>query len=698
MAPTTSFGSIQRAKVRWGRHTGHINKMMDIFSPFVPNPLGSSEGFFVREILNTGLFHGFFFSLPLSIPMLICFRRYLLDGFSLGNYAFAGTLLGHLSFVYCTVEGIRPIIYFWYPLEPLLSLLGFALSLKVATDFFSQRRFVFDGTLGALEDSSAYAMNPWPTLPNLSWENLTGSPLPRPLERFFEILFGLWENFIQLSAFGGWPKPIRTSFQRLQSFFQRHLGPSIFTFQFFLMWLNPASASTLNLLFFEHELLAGLSNSQESPIFLFYTLAFIAGAVIFCSLSLFVISQIAGRSFSFFIPGLSQANSVRGAESVQNWLKGLTGFNEALAQKRFKILNKFFTFLILGCLIQSSLNYSWRLFLQYPVELIHWDFFNSEKFVKTMKRNFGILNQESQPTPLAGQVELLTPHFMRAPNPLNRTFAPVEIDEIRTTSNSLLTNPESTDAYWETLNKKQNFENSLSPFSGGSQLGAFSPEARPQGGETSFAETQSRGVLESFGRREFPPYDTSIRNREKTLPVERHLAIERVNSRRALMGRPPLENEERENAIFKYHTFFINQIDRTVEDFKLKLRTPKELYREEDDVIALMKLHENYLKQKGRESPYQNSSLPKKGNSPRVARHDRDFFTKARPVKNTTKGLLKSSYIRDLFDENLSQAPFAYSHDDLLLEKILKLRPRNNREFTSNTLNKGYYITVTVNS
>ena len=34
----------------------------------------SSEQFV--EILTTGFVHGFFFSLPFSIPMLICFRRY----------------------------------------------------------------------------------------------------------------------------------------------------------------------------------------------------------------------------------------------------------------------------------------------------------------------------------------------------------------------------------------------------------------------------------------------------------------------------------------------------------------------------------------------------------------------------------------------------------------------------------------------
>ena len=124
----------------------------------------------------------------------------------------------------------------------------------------------------------------------------------------------------------------------------------------------------------------------------------------------------------------------------------------------------------------------------------------------------------------------------------------------------------------------------------------------------------------------------------------------------------------------------MNQIDRSVEDLKMKLVTPPDLYREENDILALQKLHQNYLKQKGRESEYQNSVInPVRGNAAlglnqkfsSFPRHDRDFFTKSRPITNTTKGFSKSSYIRDLFDPNLQEAYSAYSHDDLLLEKII---------------------------
>jgi len=756
------------------------------------------------EIFRTGLFHGLFFSLPFSIPMLICFRRYILDGVSLGHYAFAGTLLGHLSFLFCTLHGIRPIIHFWYPFEPLLSLLGLALSLKVATDFFSQRRFVFDGTLGSSEDSSAYALNPWPQMPEISWlfPEEVAKKIPPSLLALMRIpktlfvgLFGLFRAVFLSKVF----EPIRIPFQKFQNFCQKNLGPSIFTFQFFLMWLNPASASTLNLLFFEHDLLQGVFLAPHAPIFLLYTFGFLFSAAALSTFILFLISQLAGRNFGGLFAtspqraGLSSvaafgkpqlgANEVGSRHS--SWFQRasrMIQFDEALAQNRFKIFNKFFAFLIIGCVIQGGLNYTWRLFLQYPLEMIHWDFFT------TLTKKFPLfqesMNEQSRPAPsgISQESTLNAPHelFEKIPFPQRQqksvTGEPISLAALNAKISSLMEEiykatvvemnapgPESSvsgarqsDKLTDELNglraKKRAYlqhhkgENSaldsvtlpvsrpdemklassffLSPSSQGGKgknrvvgetywshvtenkdfldstrssvraahtRGAMEPGAN-EGGSGLLADSTNSGEagINFFGRREFPPYDTSIRNREKNLPVERHLAIERVNARRGLMGRPPLENEERENAIFKYHTFFMNQIDRAVEDVKMKLVTPPDLYREENDILALQKLHENFLKQKGRESEYQNSvqqltkgatptrgakALPANSKANTVSRHPRDFFTKSRPITNTTKGFSKSSYIRDLFDPNLNEAYSAYSHDDLLLEKIISNTP-----------------------
>ena len=779
-------------------------------TPFGGNFLGSSSEVFF-EIFRTGLFHGVFFSLPFSIPMLICFRRYILDGISLGNYAFAGTLLGHLSFLFCTIKGIRPIIQFWYPLEPLLSLLGLGLSLKIATDFFSQRRFVFDGILGSSEDSSAYAMNPWPKLPELSWlfprefaSKIPPSFLPVILipKTIFLVVLSALQSTLRSKLF----EPIRLPFQKFENFCQKNLGPSIFTFQFFLMWLNPASASTLNLVFFEQDILQGVFLSPNAPIFLLYTLGFIFASGVLSSLILFLIFQLSGRNFlGLFLKGNLGSVGVGFGKSEfsgqSTWFQRasrMIQFDEALAQNRFKIFNKFFAFLIIGCVVQGGLNYTWRLFLQYPLEMIHWDFFTTltkkfsifdrstkeptaasmvladspqtfpktlvetplkeaeinsfnELFQNQLSQNYqeieamdteisslmaeiykvtlvemsepnrsgpavsdqlteklntllakkkaylrkfeaGLKNSRSDeksrmltnklnvqtsrelglrlPISTADDMKLASSFFMSSPNEAKRDPAQ-NFSKESNFKNDLTVhkkNPVSLETYWTSVTTNKDFSDSnpsgLIPQNSNEPLPSFGSGETP---------------INFFGRREFPPYDTSIRNREKNLPVERHLAIERVNARRGLMGRPPLENEERENAIFKYHTFFMNQIDRATEDFKMKLVTPGDLYREENDILALQKLHENFLKQKGRESEYKNSVInPIRGTRAGIAnpknslpRHPRDFFTKSRPITNTTKGFSKSSYIRDLFDPNLQGAYSAYSHDDLLLEKII---------------------------
>ena len=715
-------------------------------SPFDSHLIGSNSELFF-EIFRTGVFHGLFFSLPFSIPMLICFRRYILDGVSLGHYAFAGTLLGHLSFLFCTIKGIRPIIHFWYPLEPLLSLLGLAFSLKVATDFFSQRRFVFDGTLGSSEDSSTYAINPWPKLPEISWllppDFVSKTPpILLALLRLPKTLFTPFVVFLRSFFFSQRLERVRIPFQKFQSFCEKNLGPSIFTFQFFLMWLNPASASTLNLLFFEHDILQGVFFSSNSPVFLVYTIGFVSAAGVLCTFILFVISQLAGRNFSlvqFFPSGsISMAAGASGQSSLFQSTSRLqqptkwAQFDEALAQNRFKIFNKFFAFLIIGCVVQGGLNYTWRLFLQYPLELIRWDFFPAftknlgifdrsevafrelhapkEPFQKAVHEvNAGQPNPSERRAPhevgldpqkgsaVGKNTALLTtklPNEFGFSLPFSQTDTASSFLTMKNRSSSPLRS--STQRSWVLFSEEDasanivgNTEESLSIQTSGGK-GELESANQSEQLPTAAHEVGSLAALNFFGRREFPPYDTSIRNREKSLPVERHLAIERVNSRRGLMGRPPLENEERENAIFKYHTFFMNQIDRSVEDLKMKLGTPSDLYREENDILALQKLHENYLKQKGRESEYQNSVMKggrgssgaeqgqSMGSAKRsqqktrtLPRHPRDFFTKSRPVTNTTKGFSKSSYIRDLFDDNLPEAYSAYSHDDLLLSKII---------------------------
>jgi len=72
--------------------------------------------------------------------------------------------------------------------------------------------------------------------------------------------------------------------------------------------------------------------------------------------------------------------------------------------------------------------------------------------------------------------------------------------------------------------------------------------------------------------REFPSFDSSIRHREKNLPVERHLPIERMQSRRTLSGRPAFNEEQKSDAALKYNSFFLNAFEHFCLDGQLNRR------------------------------------------------------------------------------------------------------------------------------
>ena len=80
------------------------------------------------------------------------------------------------------------------------------------------------------------------------------------------------------------------------------------------------------------------------------------------------------------------------------------------------------------------------------------------------------------------------------------------------------------------------------------------------------------GAKTSFLGREFPSFDSSIRHREKNLPVERHLPIERMQSRRTLSGRPAFNEEQKSDAALKYNSFFLNAFEHFCLDAQLNRR------------------------------------------------------------------------------------------------------------------------------
>ena len=93
----------------------------------------------------------------------------------------------------------------------------------------------------------------------------------------------------------------------------------------------------------------------------------------------------------------------------------------------------------------------------------------------------------------------------------------------------------------------------------------------PRSGEKASA-TSERQNNQNIFLREFPSFDSSIRHREKNLPVDRHLPIERMQSRRTLSGRPAFNEEQKSDAALKYNSFFLNAFEHLCLDAQLSCR------------------------------------------------------------------------------------------------------------------------------
>ena len=477
-----------------------------------------------QEILFLGIFHGTVFSLPFSAPLLICFRRFALDGLKMGTVALLGTLFGQLAFVSFIFLGVRPLIQCWYIFEPFLAFLGMSLALKLATDFFHQKNFGFeDGSAGRFSlgfSSSSFS------LPFFKGD--------LPLVNFFN------------------------------TFFKNQSLTKIFTFQFLLMFLNPAFPATSTRLILGQDFLDALGGPSNllfgettAKAFsglqfgFFYSFGFVLGSLVLVTFFVFLVPVVFGQ--------------------VQTLVGGTLGLRPAKVSVQGRILqtsvdpvflNKAFVFLIIGCLLQGTVQYSWRLFTQYPIDFIGWKYSQETK---------------SQTQPLSLQSGSLT-------KPL---FPAIQ--------------------------------------------------------------------------REFPSFDSNIRHRDKNLAVERHIPVEKVNARRTLSGRPPLNEEQKSDAYVKYNSFFLNKIEQAFEDAKIHFRTPNSYQRTFEDITQLQKMKERYLKAQALFSGYKgtNQSIP-------------SFFTKSRALENTTKGKPKFSYIRNLLaPKESSHSEELYTHDDLQIYQAL---------------------------
>lgn len=432
-----------------------------------------------QSVFNLGLFHGLVFSLPFSPPILICIYRFLVEGVIAGSLATLGTIFGQICFLFFILGNFRSTIQFWYSIEPFLAVLGFAITFKIAADFWA-----FGGTqFGTAENSRL------------------GS----------------------FTLFGGTRNPQKMLF--------------LFGLNFLLMFLNPAMPASSSRIVLASPVLTGLTEGFQ------LTTAYNFGFLITASLCISLIwpfvvlfaLQLVNRGTAlirFAGTNLLGGFAPRSA-TVRGTNENSSDFNRFDGRG---ITPRFLTFLIVGCVISGALQYSWRLFTQYPVEAVL-----------------------SQP-----------------------------------------------------------------------------------------------GL--SFSAREFPSFDSNIRHRDKNLPVDRHTPIEKMNARRTLSGRPPLSEEQKSDAYFKFNSFFVNGLEQKFENTLIARRTgvgsdiesrsnqKPSLLRTYDEVEYLQKLKQQW-EQSSNES-----------------------FGGGRLLQNNTKGKPKFSYIRTLIDEKAAgdgSGPNPLLHDEL---------------------------------
>ena len=471
-----------------------------------------------NENLFVGLFHGILLSLPFSVPFFLCLRYFLFDGIYIGMSAFLGILFGQISFLSLMSLGYRPLIQFWYTSEPFLSFLGMSLLLKLATDFYHQKVSLFSGEVAGF-----------------------GLRASGNIDRAEPSLGG-----VRASA----SRAVR---QAISGISLLSAPKQIFFLNFCLMFLNPIFPATASRVLLSQDIVGHFG--------LMYILGFLAGSFGILLSFLFLLK---GGAFLWQLTGRTGSQSQSSGRSPSFFL------------------NKFLSFCIIGTLLLGSIQYTWRLVTQYPME-----------FLPSMTA-VGYSPNTSSPVPdEAGQL-------------------------------------------------------------------------RP-----------GEGKITKIFQREFPSFDSNIRHREKNLPVDRHLPIERINARRTLSGRPPLNEEQKADAYLKYNSFFLNKIEEILDDAKIKYRTGVWLRRGTESTLRvsnefgkrkqlnsdssmsyetirqLQKIKERYSLQ-FREA----KTSTEHGRSPTQ-------FTpplESKKLQNNTKGKPKFSYIRELF-ENTQKTP--YLHDDL---------------------------------
>jgi hypothetical protein len=541
--------------------------------------------------LLDGFFHGFVFSSPFSVPIIISIYRFILEGPVSGVCSTLGTILGQLTFFaflragtlnFLIPEGTGEnagnffpplggaLVSIWYTFEPILALLGFLLSFKIAADLWTGQTGTIN-SMGSLNRT------------NNSKENL--------IKRFYDGLF----SSVVIKSFG---------------------------FNFLLMFLNPSVSANASRIILSAPNLLGLEkvgenfliseNIIESPFVLTpldstnytsyslfnYNIGFFISAFLLISfiwpILFTILLKILKLNHFFFIekkPFFSTTNLGSFAEV------------SGLPPGKNQINRGFFSFLIIGCLLSSFLQYSWRLFIQYPLELVNGSSFTNTKISE---------NKES--------IKKLSEN--RAPQ----------------------------------LNSNRNTTESSNI-----SLSSLDNEAK-----------ESTKANLPLPVREFPSFDSNIRHRDKNLPVDRHLPIEKMNTRRTLSGRPSLNEEQKSDAFFRFNSFFINNLEGKVENKLVGFRNSSSNSEISSIAEYLEKVKRVLSKQDFGQTEDQYSFKPKLEST---------ISRSARPLENNTKGKPPKGF--SFISKNIDSKAFPsdpnystktknpYLHDELQIYGVL---------------------------
>ena len=208
-------------------------------------------------------------------------------------------------------------------------------------------------------------------------------------------------------------------------------------------------------------------------------------------------------------------------------------------------------FFIVGCVIQGSLQYNWRLFINYPLEFI-----GSFPSLLFGYHPVGL----SRTAAIGDEPSLTSANRTSAMEVSNGRAWPITSIESAAFSGEW---PAASGDEWPRPTPANTAEHP-----GNQPMQQSDSDQRSIESGTLFSDSAGTGML----LREFPSFDSNIRHRDKNLPVERHLPIERMNARRSLSGKIPFNEEQKSDAYIKYASFFLNSIEKSVENFKFFLQ------------------------------------------------------------------------------------------------------------------------------